>query len=298
MNNKIKELIFSNEDYLLLYTNIVRHFNDVYFSTKTEQFNFTIDNKNYKFDFQVTNEKESALGIFVSDRLQKEDLLEYAKNVSPNILYIVKLDKKAKIIYPLQNIAMNERQKKSANLKIIEIYFDSTGEPNEIEWFMSLEEYHPCSFFYTPEERPKDEIIEFFSNSVEKTKINPLYQSKDESLLSFDLEITDKGTKSLVIFFDKVNDLKIKGILEDCFSAQESNISKHFYLITENIENLSLIQNILFKYLRKRDKTKTMLTRNEKTAADIVFITTTVDKLKKGMTQEFYYKFKEEIKEK
>lgn len=300
MNNKIKELIFSNEDYLLNYNNTVKYFKDFYFTTKTEQYNFNIDNKEYVYDFLAENEIDHILGVFVSDYLSEEDFLNYAKksfSIKPypaNVFYVVKLHKKSKINYPILNLAMNERQWKTADIKVVEISFDNIGRPVEHTLYFSSEQYHPYSFYYNPEERPKDEAIEFFSNSVEKTKINPLYQTKDESLLSFDLEIVDKGTKSLMTYFERVNDFKIKGELDNCFSAQESNISKHFYLITETTENLALIQSGLFKYVREQDRIRMIKSPKEKETADIIFTTATVESLKSGRMQTFFYKIKED----
>ena len=299
MNNKIKELIFSNEDYLLNYNNTVKYFKDFYFTTKTEQYNFNIDNKEYAYDFLAKNELNHILGIFVSDYLSEEDFLNYAKksfSTKPypaNVFYVVKLHKKSKINYPILNLAMNERQKKTADIKVVEISFDNIGRPVEHTLYFSSEQYHPYSFYYNPEERPKDEAIEFFSNSVEKTKINPLYQTKDECLLSFDLEIIDKGTKSLMTYFERVNDFKIKGELDNCFSAQENNISKHFYLIAETTENLALIQSGLFKYVKEQDRIR-IANSKEKETADIIFTTATVESLKSGRIQTFFYKIQED----
>ena len=95
-------------------------------------------------------------------------------------------------------------------------------------------------------------------------------------------------------YVERVNDFKIKGELDNCFSAQKSNISKHFYLIAETTENLALIQSGLFKYVRKQDRIRIANSKEKIETADIIFTTATVESLKSGRMQTFFYKIQEE----
>ena len=142
------------------------------------------------------------------------------------------------------------------------------------------------------------EVGKFFEeNNCEVSYDGPdtSYKLNNGKEVRFDLKVHDpKGKELFMVETEraKCGEQHLKEKFEKCLDFTKLLYTKTIYFVAPNRETLSYIQQQLFKWVKNQDNIKIIQNKDLKSNAAIIFKTATLDDLKCGKIQEFYYGFK------
>ena len=121
------------------------------------------------------------------------------------------------------------------------------------------------------------------------------YKLNNGKEIRFDLKVIDKNQKEPILVETergKCGEQHLSDKFSKCLEFTKLLHTKTIHIIAPNKETLGYLQQQLFKWVRKQENIQMLGAKDLKSNAAIIFRTATIETLKAGQFQEFYYGYK------
>lgn len=121
------------------------------------------------------------------------------------------------------------------------------------------------------------------------------YKLNNGKEIRFDLKVIDPNQKEPILVETergKCGEQHLSDKFSKCLEFTKLMYTKSVQIIAPNKETLGYLQQQLFKWVRKQDNIQMLGQKDLKSNAAIIFRTATLEDLKSGKFQEFYYGYK------
>lgn len=121
------------------------------------------------------------------------------------------------------------------------------------------------------------------------------YKLNNGKEIRFDLKVIDPNQNEPILIETergKCGEQHLSDKFAKCLEFTKLGHTKTIHIIAPNMETLGYLQQQLFKWVRKQENIQMLGQKDIKSNAAIVFRTATLENLKNGKFQEFYYGYK------